>query len=80
VLAETTAIPNDSVAFIEEFPEETRAEIVAALLDIAATEEGAAALQQLYSISGLVEQDDSFYDAFRADLSRAGIDIEVLAQ
>lgn len=80
VLAETTAIPNDSVAFIEEFPEETRAEIVAALLDIASTEEGTAALEQLYSISGLVEQDDSFYDAFRADLSRAGIDIEELAQ
>lgn len=80
VLAETTAIPNDSVAFIEEFPEETRAEIIAALLDIASTEEGAAALEQLYSISGLVEQDDSFYDAFRADLSRAGIDIEELAQ
>lgn len=80
VLAETTAIPNDSVAFIEEFPEETRAEVVSALLDIAGTEEGAAALEQLYSISGLVEADDSFYDEFRADLSRAGIDIEELAQ
>ncbi|MDT8305463.1 MAG: phosphate/phosphite/phosphonate ABC transporter substrate-binding protein [Anaerolineae bacterium] len=80
VLAETTAIPNDSVAFIEEFPEETRTEIVNALLEIAATEEGAEALNQLYSISGLVEADDSFYDAFRADLSRAGIDIEELAQ
>lgn len=80
VLTETTAIPNDSVSFIEEFPEETRAEIEAALLDIAGTEDGAAALEQLYSISGLQEADDSFYDEFRADLSRAGIDIEALAQ
>ncbi|MCO5183327.1 MAG: phosphate/phosphite/phosphonate ABC transporter substrate-binding protein [Anaerolineae bacterium] len=80
VLATTSDIPNDSVAFIESFPEETRAEIVAALLDIASTEEGQAALNTLYSISGLREADDSFYDAFRADLSRAGIDIESLAQ
>ena len=80
VLTETAAIPNDSVSFIEEFPEEMRAEIEAALLDIASTEEGAAALEQLYSISGLQEADDSFYDEFRADLSRAGIDIEELAQ
>ena len=80
VLTETTAIPNDSVSFIAEFPEETRAEIEAALLDIASTEDGAAALEMLYSISGLQEADDSFYDEFRADLSRAGIDIEALAQ
>lgn len=80
VLTETAAIPNDSVSFIADFPEEMRAEIEAALLDIASTEEGAAALEQLYSISGLQEADDSFYDEFRADLSRAGIDIEELAQ
>jgi phosphonate transport system substrate-binding protein len=80
VLAETTDIPNDSVAFIEEFPEEMRQEIVSALLDIASTEEGQEALNTLYSIDNLQEADDSFYDEFRADLSRAGIDIEELAE
>jgi phosphonate transport system substrate-binding protein len=80
VLAETTDIPNDSVAFIEEFPEEMRQEIVTALLEIAGTEEGQEALNTLYSIEGLQEADDSFYDPFRADLSRAGIDIEELAE
>ena len=55
-------------------------EIVNALLEIAATEEGQAALESLYSIAGLERADDSFYDAFRADLSKAGIDIEELAQ
>ncbi len=80
VLSETTAIPNDSVSFIADFPAETREAIVSALLDIAGSEEGQAALEQLYSISGLERQDDSFYDPFRADLSRAGIDIEELAQ
>ncbi len=80
VLATTSDIPNDSVAFVEEFPAEMREQIVTALLEIAQSEEGKAALENLYSISGLQAADDSFYDTFRADLSRAGIDIEELAQ
>jgi phosphonate transport system substrate-binding protein len=80
VLYTTSNIPNDSVAFIEEFPEELREQIVTALLEIAGTEEGVAALESLYSISGLQAAEDTFYDEFRADLSRAGIDIEELAQ
>src|SRR5690606_958026 len=80
VLATTSDIPNDSVAFTSDFPEETREEIVQALLDIAASEEGQEALNTLYSIEGLEVQDDSFYDIFRADLSQAGINIEELAE
>lgn len=80
VLAETTDIPNDSVAFIKELPVETRDKIVNALLEISESEDGKAALESLYSIAGLEKQDDSFYDAFRADLSKAGINIEELAQ
>ena len=80
VLAETTDIPNDNVSFIEGFPEEMRQEIVVALLEIAQTPEGQEALDTLYSIEGLQEADDAFYDAFRADLSQAGIDIEELTQ
>ncbi|HSJ55024.1 MAG TPA: phosphate/phosphite/phosphonate ABC transporter substrate-binding protein, partial [Anaerolineae bacterium] len=64
----------------EEFPAEMRQQIVDALLAFSETEEGAAALESLYSISGLQEAEDSFYDEFRADLSRAGIDIEELAE
>lgn len=79
VLATTTDIPNDNVSFIADFPEDKREEIVNALLDIAASEEGQEALNTLYSIEGLQEAEDSFYDGFRADLSRAGIDIEELA-
>lgn len=80
VLATTTDIPNDNVAFIEEIPEETRQEIVSALLEIAGTEEGQEMLNELYSIAGLQEAENSFYDAFRADLSQAGMDIEDLAE
>lgn len=79
VLAVTSDIPNDSVAFIADFPPDLRQQVVDALLDIAGTEEGQEALNTLYSISNLQAADDSFYDAFRTDLSRAGIDIEELA-
>lgn len=80
VLATTTDIPNDSVSFMKDFPADMREQIVTALLEIAESEEGALALENLYSISGLQAAEDSFYDAFRADLSRAGMDIEELVQ
>lgn len=80
VLATTADIPNDSVSFIAEFPAEMRSEVVAALLSIAGTPEGQEALNTLYNIEGLQESSDSFYDTFRADLSRAGLNIEELAQ
>jgi phosphonate transport system substrate-binding protein len=80
VLATTADIPNDSVSFIQDFPAEMRTEIVNALLEISASPEGQEALNTLYNIEGLVESNDAFYDTFRADLSRAGINIEDLAQ
>ncbi|MFZ5917105.1 MAG: phosphate/phosphite/phosphonate ABC transporter substrate-binding protein [Chloroflexota bacterium] len=80
VLATTTQIPNDSVSFIKDFDAEMRDKIVNALLEIAQSDEGKEALNTLYSISGLQKADDSFYDAFRADLSKAGMDIEELAK
>lgn len=80
VLAETTDIPNDSVSFTEDFPAETREQIVNALLEISATDAGKEVLNNLYSIEALQAAEDSFYDLFRADLSRAGINIEELAQ
>lgn len=80
VLATTADIPNDSVSFIKDFDQEMRDQIVNALIEIAASEEGQEALNNLYSIGGLDKADDSFYDIFRADLSKAGMDIEELAK
>ncbi|MCL4805342.1 MAG: phosphate/phosphite/phosphonate ABC transporter substrate-binding protein [Anaerolineae bacterium] len=80
VLATTSDIPNDSVSFIKDFPPEMRTKIVTALLDISASPEGQEALNTLYNIESLVESNDAFYDVFRADLSRAGINIEDLAK
>jgi phosphonate transport system substrate-binding protein len=80
VLATTGDIPNDGVDFVKDFPADMRDQIVTALLDIASTDEGKNALNTLYSIEGLQKADDSFYDGFRADLSKAGINIEDLAK
>jgi phosphonate transport system substrate-binding protein len=80
VLATTTEIPNDNVAFTKEFPADMREKITTALLEISASEEGKAALNTLYSIDALQPTEDTFYDAFRADLSKAGINIEELAK
>ncbi len=80
VLATTSDIPNDNVAFTKDFPKEMRAKITNALLDISKSDAGKAALNKLYSIAGLEKANDSFYDGFRAELSKAGIDIESLAK
>ncbi|MBP6016539.1 MAG: phosphate/phosphite/phosphonate ABC transporter substrate-binding protein [Candidatus Promineofilum sp.] len=80
VLATTSDIPNDSVSFVKDMPEEMRTKIVAALLDIAGSPEGQEALNTLYNIESLVESNDAFYDQFRADLSLANINIEDLAK
>ena len=80
VLATTEDIPNDNVSFIKDFPKESRDKIVNALLEISKSEEGKQALNELYEIEGLEPADDSFYDGFRAMLSKAGINIEELAK
>ncbi len=80
VLITTTDIPNDTVSFTKDFPADMRDKIVTALLELAGTDEGKAALKTLYSIEGLQKVDDTFYDPFRADLSKAGINIEELVK
>jgi phosphonate transport system substrate-binding protein len=80
VLATTADIPNDSVSFVSDFPEDMRQQIVDALLAYSATDEGKEVLNTLYDIDALRASDDSFYDGFRADLSKAGLDIESLAE
>jgi phosphonate transport system substrate-binding protein len=80
ILDYTGDIPNDTVSFSKGIPADVREQITTALLEIAQTEEGKAALNTLYSIENLVAADDNFFDAFRADLSKAGLNIEELAE
>lgn len=71
-------IPNDGVQFVPSFPADMRAQIIAAILKIAGTEEGVAALDTAYQWTALEEHDDTFYDPFRQILDAAGINVEEL--
>jgi phosphonate transport system substrate-binding protein len=74
VIIEISAdIPNDGVQFHPSISEELRDKIVAALLEIAATEEGKEALNTAYQWTALEKHGDEFYDSFRQVLQAAGI-------
>ncbi|MBS1251590.1 MAG: putative ABC transporter phosphonate/phosphite binding protein PhnD2 [Anaerolineales bacterium] len=79
VITESPEIPNDTVSVRKGLDPEIVENIQNALLEIAQTEGGQAALEEVYEIEGLVVKDDSFYDAFRTTLDAAGVDIEELA-
>lgn len=71
-------IPNDGVQFVNSFDPEMEQQIVDALLAIAATEEGAAALNAAYQWDGLEQHGNDFYDPFRQLLDAAGVSAEDL--
>ncbi len=79
VVAESPRIPNDTVSVRADLPAEVAQTVQEALLEIASTEEGQAALNEVYSIENLQLVDDTFYDGFRTTLDAAGVDIEELA-
>ncbi|MBN1259307.1 MAG: phosphate/phosphite/phosphonate ABC transporter substrate-binding protein [Anaerolineae bacterium] len=76
VIETSPPIPNDTISFAKDVPDELRDKIVAALLEIASDEAYADILNDTYSWSGLEAVDDSFYDPFRQTLDAAGVDIE----
>ena len=78
VIEVTEDIPNDGVQFSPSVPPELRDTIVKALLEIAATEEGKAALKTAYQWTALEVHDDTFYDPFRQVLQASGLNIEEL--
>ena len=66
-------IPNDGVQFVAGFDTGQKVMLVDALLVIAETEEGQAAIGEAYSWSALEAHSDTFYDAFRQVLDAAGV-------
>ena len=78
VIAVTTDIPNDGVQFHPSISQEMRDKIVAALLEIVATDEGKDALKTAYQWNDLIEKDDTFYDPFRQVLQASGLNIQEL--
>ncbi|MBN2387506.1 MAG: phosphate/phosphite/phosphonate ABC transporter substrate-binding protein [Anaerolineales bacterium] len=73
-------IPNDNVSYASSVPDDVRAVLTAALLEMAGTEEGLAALNSVYSIDGLAERDNAFYDEFRVYLEASGVDLTTLVK
>ena len=80
VIEEFGPIPNDGIQFSTEMDPEMRETITVALLDIAGTEEGAAALDEVYNWNELVRQGDDFYDPFRQILEASGFDIQAFVE
>ena len=80
VIDVTEDIPNDGVQFSPVVPADLREKIVTALLEIAATDEGKAALKTAYQWNALERHDDTFYDPFRQVLQAAGLDITELQE
>jgi phosphate/phosphite/phosphonate ABC transporter binding protein len=78
VISVSTDIPNDGVQYVPSFPQDLRDQIDDALLKIADTEEGQAALDTAYEWETLEKHDDSFYDPFRQLLDAAGVSVEEL--
>ncbi|MDW3216493.1 MAG: phosphate/phosphite/phosphonate ABC transporter substrate-binding protein [Ilumatobacteraceae bacterium] len=58
-------IPNDGFAVAGDVPDDLREAITQAFIDIAATEDGAALLDELYEIDGLVPVPEGSYDIIR---------------
>jgi phosphonate transport system substrate-binding protein len=78
VIAVTEDIPNDGVQFHPSVSKEMRDNIVKALLEIVATDEGKDALKTAYQWNDLAVHDDTFYDPFRQVLQAAGLSIQDL--
>ena len=74
ILAITTAIPNDTLSFGPEFPQELRDQIVQALIDLSADTEAwnQTALGEAYSWTGLDPIGDEAYDIVRNQIAFLG--------
>jgi phosphonate transport system substrate-binding protein len=76
ILAYTPDIPADNVAVVDGLGPELREKIRQALTDLAATEDGAEVLYDLYEVEGLVAAADADYDVVREMAQVMGLDIE----
>ena len=77
MIAETAQIPNDTISFASDVPDNIRSEIVTALLDIS-NGDNASVLSDTYNWDALEVATDAFFDDFRQQLDAAGVSIEEL--
>jgi phosphonate transport system substrate-binding protein len=75
ILRLSAPIPNDTLSFGPDFPEETRQQIMDALIAFAETEEWATSIgsEDFYGWSGLEAIDDATYDIVRDQIAQLGI-------
>ncbi len=75
ILAISDPIPNDTVSFCADFPEDVKDAVVQGLIDYAGTEEGQAVLanSEFYDITGFDPVDDSTYDPIRQMIDSLGL-------
>ncbi len=74
IVALSERIPNDTVSFVSDFPEDLRDTIVQALIDYAATDEGQEVLadEDFYDITGFGRVGDDYYDPVRNAINILG--------
>lgn len=79
LLAISSPIPNDCLAFAPEFPADLRAEIVQAIMDLQEDEEmWEVTLEEIYNYSSMDPTTDATYDVVRDMLEAGGISMEDL--
>lgn len=80
ILGLTDAIPNDTLSFSPDFPQELRAEISQALIDFSQTPEWNESIgkEDFYGWSGIEPATDEEYDPVRLLVDFAGVTIETL--
>ena len=69
-------IPNDTVSFRADLPQDVKDKLIAAILAMTKTDEGIEVLGELYNITGLVPASDSDYDVVRKMGDLLGFDFE----
>jgi len=72
----TDWIPNDTVTFRKNLPEELEKEVVKALYDFAQSEAGQKTLKSLYDVDGLEHASDADYDVVRQALQAMNMNPE----
>jgi len=82
ILALSPAIPNDTLSFGPDFPQDLRDQIVAALADFAGTEAWNESIgnQDFYGWTGINPATDAEYDVVRQMIESSGLTLEDLGQ
>ncbi len=80
IIGFTDWIPNDTVTFRKDFPQDMKQKIVQSLLDFANTESGHQTLLDLFNIDNFIESTDADYDVVRDALRALGTDAAAILQ